>query len=275
MDRRPLRMTSAEAAAGELVQLYIYDLSGGMARTFSQMLLGRQVRGRKKMWDARSSPSAVGATPPPHPTAPCPLPPLCPADRGHLAHRGGGGRHGAFLWRRYQCCPRRRHTLWAPPAGSGSGVSSGPRPCFTPPSPMLLCSALFACSATACPLPTVSCQPCPACSLSTTPPLPPCSYTQLPEEVRAELLADLGERYTPEAYSLFHNNCNTFSNELAELLCGRGVPAHITGEPRCVAIFFVCFLFCSAEVENRRQQPTRPEPAPAGTSAGACCMGWS
>jgi hypothetical protein len=50
--------------------------------------------------------------------------------------------------------------------------------------------------------------------------------------VRSELLADLSERYTPEAYSLFHNNCNTFSNELAELLCGRGVPAHITGAKR-------------------------------------------
>ena len=50
--------------------------------------------------------------------------------------------------------------------------------------------------------------------------------------MRAELLADLSERYTPEAYSLFHNNCNTFSNELAELLCGRGVPEHITGAPQ-------------------------------------------
>ena len=28
---------------GELVQLYIYDLSGGLARAFSPMLLGKQV----------------------------------------------------------------------------------------------------------------------------------------------------------------------------------------------------------------------------------------
>jgi hypothetical protein len=28
---------------GELVELYVYDISGGMARTFSQMLLGKQV----------------------------------------------------------------------------------------------------------------------------------------------------------------------------------------------------------------------------------------
>lgn len=31
-------------AEGEAVQLFVYDLSGGMARAFSQMLLGRTVR---------------------------------------------------------------------------------------------------------------------------------------------------------------------------------------------------------------------------------------
>lgn len=33
----------------------------------------------------------------------------------------------------------------------------------------------------------------------------------------------------PESYSLLSNNCNNFSDELAELLCGRGIPQHITG----------------------------------------------
>jgi len=33
-----------------------------------------------------------------------------------------------------------------------------------------------------------------------------------------------------ESYSLFSNNCNNFSDELAQLLCGRGIPEHITGE---------------------------------------------
>lgn len=56
-----------------------------------------------------------------------------------------------------------------------------------------------------------------------------CSYTQLPEDLRTELLAELSERYTPEAYSLFTNNCNNFSAELAQLLCGADIPAHITG----------------------------------------------
>lgn len=32
-----------------------------------------------------------------------------------------------------------------------------------------------------------------------------------------------------ESYSLFSNNCNNFSDELAQLLCGCGIPEHITG----------------------------------------------
>lgn len=32
-----------------------------------------------------------------------------------------------------------------------------------------------------------------------------------------------------ESYSLFSNNCNNFADELAQLLCGRGIPEHITG----------------------------------------------
>lgn len=35
-------------AEGEAVQLFVYDLSGGMARAFSQMLLGRTVRTKEK-----------------------------------------------------------------------------------------------------------------------------------------------------------------------------------------------------------------------------------
>lgn len=56
-------------------------------------------------------------------------------------------------------------------------------------------------------------------------------YTEVPAELRVEFLLDLSDRYTPEAYSLFHNNCNNFSDELANLLVGTGIPAHITGLP--------------------------------------------
>lgn len=58
--------------------------------------------------------------------------------------------------------------------------------------------------------------------------------TQLPPDVRDTLLVDLSERYTPESYSLLNNNCNNFSDELAQLLTGRGIPPHITGLPQAV-----------------------------------------
>lgn len=56
-------------------------------------------------------------------------------------------------------------------------------------------------------------------------------HTQLDKETRDALLVDLSERYTPEAYSLFSNNCNNFTDEFAQLLVGQGIPAHITGLP--------------------------------------------
>ena len=95
--------SSSEAAAGELVQLYIYDLSGGMARTFSQMLLGRQVRGRMSPNVAReATPAAPAVTPccwrhlPPHPTAPHSTPtPFAPQIEAiwHTAVVVGGMEH--------------------------------------------------------------------------------------------------------------------------------------------------------------------------------------
>jgi hypothetical protein len=34
--------------------------------------------------------------------------------------------------------------------------------------------------------------------------------TEVPAEIRQEFLLDLSDRYTPENYSLLHNNCNNF-----------------------------------------------------------------
>jgi hypothetical protein len=127
-------------AEGEPVQLYVYDLSGGMARAFSQMLLGRTV-------EAIYHTSIVVA--------------------GAEFYFGGGIN-----------VARAGHT----PFG--------------------------------CPIQVLD-----------------LGHTQLPEDVRDVLLADLSERYTPESYSLFSNNCNNFSDELAQLLCGSGIPQHITGLP--------------------------------------------
>jgi hypothetical protein len=58
--------------------------------------------------------------------------------------------------------------------------------------------------------------------------------TRLPLEVREALLVELSAKWTPEAYDLLENNCNNFADEYATLLCGRGVPPHITGLPAAV-----------------------------------------
>ena len=61
--------------------------------------------------------------------------------------------------------------------------------------------------------------------------------------MREELLADLSERFRPEHYKLLTHNCNTFSNEFAQLLCGVGIPEHITGLPDEVSeLFFTHFI---------------------------------
>lgn len=59
-------------------------------------------------------------------------------------------------------------------------------------------------------------------------------HTHLPRDVRESLLVDLSESFTPESYSLINFNCNTFADEYARLLTGRGVPDHITGLPAAV-----------------------------------------
>ncbi|KAL4427632.1 hypothetical protein ABPG75_001721 [Micractinium tetrahymenae] len=130
-------------ADGDLVQLWIYDLSGGLARMYSQMLLGRQI-------EAIYHTSIVV---------------------GGLEHYFGGG-------------------ISVVPAGS-----------------------------------TPFGRPMQKVDLG---------RTELPEDIRAELLAELSERYTPQAYSLFSNNCNNFSSEFAQLLVGRDIPSHITALPSTV-----------------------------------------
>ncbi|GBG67432.1 hypothetical protein CBR_g567 [Chara braunii] len=57
-------------------------------------------------------------------------------------------------------------------------------------------------------------------------------YTQVPEELFREFLAEMSERYTPEAYNLMSHNCNNFSDEVANLLVGRGIPDYIVGLPQ-------------------------------------------
>ena len=43
--------------------------------------------------------------------------------------------------------------------------------------------------------------------------------TEVPAELRQEFLLDLSDRYTPEKYSLLHNNCNNFRRAPSHLVC--------------------------------------------------------
>ena len=128
---------------GSLVQLYVYDLSGGMARSLSGALLGHQIEG---IWHT----SVVV--------------------RGTEHYFGGG--------------------INVAPAGSTP---------FGHPVEIISLGA-----------------------------------THLDEEMIESLLVELAAQFTPETYSLFDNNCNTFSDALAQLLTGNGIPAHITGLPAAV-----------------------------------------
>ncbi|PSK43094.1 Desumoylating isopeptidase 1 [Elsinoe australis] len=58
--------------------------------------------------------------------------------------------------------------------------------------------------------------------------------TQLPAEVILEYLESMKSVYTPEAYDLFQNNCNNFSNDFAQFLVGKDIPSHITSLPETV-----------------------------------------
>eukprot|EP00873_Tetraselmis_striata_P008091 jgi/Tetstr1/428355/TSEL_018390.t1 len=55
--------------------------------------------------------------------------------------------------------------------------------------------------------------------------------TMLPDELVMDFLEEISDRFSAETYSLLHNNCNNFSDELATFLTGSGIPAHITGLP--------------------------------------------
>lgn len=62
----------------------------------------------------------------------------------------------------------------------------------------------------------------------------PLGVTSLSEEVFLEYLDSLKSIYSHEAYDLFQHNCNNFTNDVAQFLCGRGIPAHIVSLPQTV-----------------------------------------
>ncbi|PWW79511.1 DUF862-domain-containing protein [Tuber magnatum] len=62
----------------------------------------------------------------------------------------------------------------------------------------------------------------------------PLGVTALPDDVILGYLDSLRSIYSPEAYDLFVHNCNNFANDMAQFLCGRGIPIHITSLPQTV-----------------------------------------
>jgi thiol-disulfide isomerase/thioredoxin len=58
--------------------------------------------------------------------------------------------------------------------------------------------------------------------------------TSLPDDVILNYLDSLKSIYSPEAYDLFMHNCNNFTNDVAQFLCGRSIPGHITSLPQTV-----------------------------------------
>ncbi len=47
-----------------------------------------------------------------------------------------------------------------------------------------------------------------------------------------ELLRDISDRFTMQTYNVLTNNCNNFTNEVAELLLGQGIPRDIVDLPQ-------------------------------------------
>jgi len=56
--------------------------------------------------------------------------------------------------------------------------------------------------------------------------------TDLPSEVVDEYVESLELIYTPEAYDLFQNNCNNFSQDLSVFLVGKDIPSKIRELPQ-------------------------------------------
>jgi hypothetical protein len=61
-----------------------------------------------------------------------------------------------------------------------------------------------------------------------------------------ELLSDLAPRFRPQDYNLLFHNCNTFSNQLVQLLTGESLPVRVglTAALRTSEEAFVGFTFC-------------------------------
>ena len=56
--------------------------------------------------------------------------------------------------------------------------------------------------------------------------------TEIPEEIFMELLQDIAPHWNASTYDLFNHNCNNFTNEVANLVMGHGIPEDIVNLPQ-------------------------------------------
>ena len=56
--------------------------------------------------------------------------------------------------------------------------------------------------------------------------------TEVPEDIFMELLQDISQRFTATTYDVFKNNCNNFTDAVAQLVLGEGIPKHIVDLPQ-------------------------------------------
>ena len=55
--------------------------------------------------------------------------------------------------------------------------------------------------------------------------------TEIPEDMFMELLQDIAPRFTMSTYDVFKHNCNNFTDEVAQLVLGEGIPKDIVDLP--------------------------------------------
>jgi hypothetical protein len=59
-------------------------------------------------------------------------------------------------------------------------------------------------------------------------------FTEVPPELFCEFLQEISDSFSHTSYDLFENNCNHFSNEIAQFLVGEEIPKEITSLPQTV-----------------------------------------
>ncbi|OQR81089.1 peptidase [Achlya hypogyna] len=92
--------------------------------------------------------------------------------------------------------------------------------------------------------------------------------TDVPQSVFLHFLQEIQPRFTAETYNLLSNNCNNFSNEVANFLVGTNIPQHILDLPQKVlstpmgAMFRPMFEDMQGRMAASIQSHHNPSPLP-------------